>query len=455
MRGEARPTGGASVLVQSSGSGLQREYSAVVLVGGQGSRLRAVVDDRPKPLAEVHGRPFLAYLLDRIEAAGIREVVLACGYRAAQVEACFGARYRGLRLRYAVESEPLGTGGALRHALPLVRTPRLLVLNGDSICTADLAAFARDTVAEDCALVAVEVEDAREYGRLELDAEARVRRFVEKDGQGGAAWINAGIYSFNRARLAALPGRTPLSLEQEVLPAQADLRAWRSGAELLDIGTPERYAQAAAFLAGDCRGLLLLDRDGTLIEERHYLADPAGVKLLPGVGSALRRLRLAGYRLALATNQSGIGRGYFGAETLAAIHARMAALLLQEGVALDAILHCPHHPEEGCSCRKPRPGMLLQACSELGVAAAQSIVVGDKDCDVELARAGGAAAVLVRTGYGAATEAADRCDPDLCVDDLAALAEVLCGPGPGLGTAEPSVVLPQGRRPGVPQEVLT
>ncbi len=168
---------------------------------------------------------------------------------------------------------------------------------------------------------------------------------------------------------------------------------------------------------------IFLDRDGTILVERHYLDDPAGVELLPGAAEGLRRLARLG-PLVVVTNQSGLARGYFDRSTLAAIHRRMGELLAREGVELAAIEVCPHHPDDGCRCRKPRPGLALRAARRLGLDPARGIVIGDKACDVGLGRALGALAVLVRTGYGAREEAAGSCHPHLVADDLRHAAEL-------------------------------
>lgn len=171
--------------------------------------------------------------------------------------------------------------------------------------------------------------------------------------------------------------------------------------------------------------VVLLDRDGTIIADRHYLADPDQVELLPRAAEGLRRLRRAGCKLAVITNQSGVGRGLFSLETLQRIHGRMMELLLAEGVEIEGIFFCPHTPDDSCDCRKPQPGLIQQAAEALGFRPAECFVVGDKPCDVELGQAVGARTVLVRTGYGAAVDAEKSCNPDYTVDDLCKAADVI------------------------------
>lgn len=147
---------------------------------------------------------------------------------------------------------------------------------------------------------------------------------------------------------------------------------------------------------------VLLDRDGTLIEERHYLSDPEQVALLPGAAAAIRRLRHQGFRMVLVTNQSGVARGYFDEDVVERVHLRLAELLAARGARLDHVVHCPHHPDHGppCHCRKPAPGMAEAAREALDLDLGASWVIGDKLCDVELARNVGAKPILVRTGHG-------------------------------------------------------
>jgi D-glycero-D-manno-heptose 1,7-bisphosphate phosphatase len=171
------------------------------------------------------------------------------------------------------------------------------------------------------------------------------------------------------------------------------------------------------------RRYVILDRDGTLIEERNYLSDPAGVVLLPRALEGLRAFGVMGFSLVVVTNQAGIGRGYFTEADLHRVNDRLRALLREGGVDWDGLYYCPHAPNAGCECRKPKPGMALQAARELGFDPRQAVVIGDKACDVELGDAIGAQTILVRTGYGAELAADSdelaRLHPDAVVADLA------------------------------------
>jgi D-glycero-D-manno-heptose 1,7-bisphosphate phosphatase len=168
---------------------------------------------------------------------------------------------------------------------------------------------------------------------------------------------------------------------------------------------------------------VLVDRDGTLNVERNYLSDPDQLELIPGTAAAIKALKDAGFGVAVITNQSGIGRGYFDMATLDRVHARLAELLAAEGAAVDGIYLCPHGPDDDCGCRKPLPGMVEQAMAEHGFDPRAAAVVGDKEVDVELGRAVGAKTFLVRTGYGRKYEAATKADR--VVDDLAAAVQII------------------------------
>jgi D-glycero-D-manno-heptose 1,7-bisphosphate phosphatase len=153
---------------------------------------------------------------------------------------------------------------------------------------------------------------------------------------------------------------------------------------------------------------IILDRDGVLNHEApegSYVREPAEFRWLPGALEALAQLRRAGVRLSVVTNQAGVGRGLMSLQQLAAVHERMQTEAAAHGGALDAVLYCPHAPEEQCSCRKPAPGLIQAAVARSGIAVSDSLVVGDDRRDLEAAERAGVAAALVRTGKGRRTEA--------------------------------------------------
>ena len=170
---------------------------------------------------------------------------------------------------------------------------------------------------------------------------------------------------------------------------------------------------------------IFVDRDGTLIEEKHHLHDPAQVVLLPNTIAGLQLLQQRGCGLVVVTNQAGIGRGYYTEDDMHACNHRMCELLEIGGVTLDGIYFCPHAPHQACACRKPKPGMALQAAQELGIELAGSWVIGDKALDVNLATAIGGRGILVRTGYGLDEQTA--CSPHAIADDVLDAARIIIG----------------------------
>jgi NDP-sugar pyrophosphorylase family protein len=229
------------------------EISAVILAGGAGTRLRSVVADRPKSMALIHGRPFLSYLLDELSRQGLRHVVLSTGYMAGTITAEIGKTHRGMTVEYSHEAMPLGTAGAFRLALPLLKSDPVLAMNGDSFCQADLAEFLSEHVSRkaSASLVTTPLPDVERYGQVRADAAGRVTEFLEKGTFRGAGSINAGIYLLSRAFLESIPTGRMVSIEREVFPAWLGRGLYASPLErrFIDIGTPESYAAAEEFFS--------------------------------------------------------------------------------------------------------------------------------------------------------------------------------------------------------------
>jgi len=173
------------------------------------------------------------------------------------------------------------------------------------------------------------------------------------------------------------------------------------------------------------RPFVLLDRDGTIIVERHYLADPRQLEFLPGAIIGLQHMLTMGLGLVVVTNQSAVGRGFFEETQLELVHRHLRDLLKGEGIHLEGIYCCPHTPESHCACRKPCSGLAEQAAQELDFDLQASFVIGDKSADIELGRRVKATTFLVRTGYGAALVNDPTVNPDYVVDDLSAAARTI------------------------------
>ncbi len=219
---------------------------AIVLVGGLGTRLRALVSDVPKPLAPVAGRPFLAWVLDALAARGMRRTVLATGYLAEQIEALIGRRWLSMDVDYSVEAEPRGTGGAIALARDRLRGDTAHVLNGDSYADYDPERLQRhaQSLGTPLGVALVRVPDVGRYGAARVQ-DGRIIGFSEKGGV-GAGWINAGCYHLDQQVLAALPTGA-FSFESEVLApavAHGHVAGLPFEGRFIDIGVPEDFQRA-------------------------------------------------------------------------------------------------------------------------------------------------------------------------------------------------------------------
>jgi len=230
-----------------------KNVTALILAGGLGTRLQSALPNSPKVLAPVAGRPFLAYLMDQLIIAGFRNVILCTGYKGEQIRAAFGDQYKELNIQYSQEPEPLGTGGALRFALPLINTDSVLVTNGDSYVNCNLSDYIAWYFENDfqAALLLTYVPDTRRYGRVEVSKESRVLNFNEKGAGHGSGWINAGVYIFKRGLLELIPTGNFFSLEREFFPdlIGKGLYSFRSEGAFIDIGTPQSYALTEDFFS--------------------------------------------------------------------------------------------------------------------------------------------------------------------------------------------------------------
>jgi len=232
------------------------KITAVILSGGLGTRLRSVVLGRPKVLSEVNSRPFIAYLLDQLSLAGVKKVVLCTGYLGEQVKATFGEYYKDITLLYSQERITLGTGGALKLALPLLKSEPVLVLNGDSFCQADFVNFLNQHITKKAtaSLLLAEVPDFSRYGSVRMSMNGEITSFEEKSRKAGHGLINAGVYLLNNTFLESIPVNINISLEHEMFPLWINkgLYGFQNKGNFLDIGIPQDYAAAGRFFKELC-----------------------------------------------------------------------------------------------------------------------------------------------------------------------------------------------------------
>ena len=398
----------------------------VVLAGGRGTRLG--LQDRPKPMVPVSGKPLLEHLLEMAKASGMTDFVFLNGYKAEVIEEHFGNGDRfGVRIEHIRESQPLGTAGAVRAARHLLNET-FVVLYGDILMNVDLAAFVNFHKAHGgIGSVFVHPNDHPQDSDLVVaDATGRVESFLPKPHRPGADLpnlVSAALYVLEPRALDHVTASGPSDWGRDVLPQVVDdgerVFAYRSLEYAKDIGTPARIAQAEADLRSGrverlglqtSKPAIFVDRDGVLNTEINGVHVPEQLALLDGVGQAVREANRAGIPVICVTNQPDVAKGLLTAQTVDAVHAALDTRLAETGAYLDDLLYCPHHPETGwpnevvelkieCACRKPRPGMLLQAARSHNLDLSRSWMIGDRYADIAAAHAAGARGALVKTGH--------------------------------------------------------
>jgi D,D-heptose 1,7-bisphosphate phosphatase len=413
--------------------------------------------ETPKALILIGGKPVLQHQLELAARFGITEVSLFVGHLGGRIADFVGdgARF-GVRARVFVEHAPLGNAGALMAALDSL-PEQFFVLYGDVMAAVDLGrmgAFHLERGA-DVTTLAHPNDHPFDSDLLEVDAADRVtaiRPCPHPEGEDFDNLVNAALYAVRREAVRPLARPGKLDFTHDVLPAlvaRGDrVLARRSADYIKDMGSPARlkaverdWAAGRIRLAADGgkRRAVFLDRDGTINVERSYIRRPEQFELIPGVGPALRSLREAGFLLIVLTNQAVIARGEASEADVARIHRHLEWELGKLGAYLDAVYLCPHHPDGGfagerpelkivCDCRKPAPGLALQACRDFDIDPAASWMIGDHTRDIEMARRAGLRSILVRTGHAGADGAFDV-RPEHVADDLAAAADIIAAGG--------------------------
>lgn len=375
---------------------------AVILVGGRGTRLGTLTATTPKPLLAVADKPFLSYVIAALARQGFNDILLLAGYEGdAVLEFARHSSQPGSAVRCIVEDEPLGTGGALRHAQAYL-AEQFVLLNGDTLFDINLNDLVAAPLNAAMARLALRrVTDTTRFGRIMLDGD-RVRAMQEK-GVGGEGLINGGIYFLAKSIIELLPYGAS-SLEQDIFP-QLITDSRMEGREytgfFLDIGIPSDYENAQTTVLESLRHpAIFLDRDGVLNEDTNYVSLPEEVRWIHGAKFAVKRLNDLGYYVFVVTNQAGIARKYYTETTVNALHDWMQQELRSVGAHIDAFYFCPHHPDftGSCTCRKPEPGMILQALSEWPVIKESSFLIGDKEWDVVAANRAGIKGYLFSGG---------------------------------------------------------
>lgn len=374
----------------------------VILLGGLGTRLGALTQDTPKPLLKVGGVPFVEVIIAEARRRGFRKFLLLAGYRAEVVENYItGTDVPGrfdCTVEISLEATPLGTGGALVNALPLLDESFLLV-NGDTwfdFNWLDLVATSQANAAA-FGMGLRQVDSPDRYETIVLDG-TRVTA-VRPRGVGlPEALINGGVYYVRRDVIEGLA--MPSSLEADLLPrlvAEGRVTGVAYDGFFIDIGIPETFAAAQTSVpARRRRPAVFLDRDGVLNVDTGYVHSPEGFTWIEGAREAVKLFNDTGYYVFLVTNQAGVARGYYGEEAVHSLYAHMQTELRAVGAALDDWRYCPFHPEGKVEryrgshgWRKPEPGMILDLIAHWPVDTSRSFLIGDNPTDMAAAAAAG------------------------------------------------------------------
>lgn len=227
------------------------QTDVLILCGGQGSRLKKIVYDRPKPMAEINGNPFLDILINQVASYGFNRFILCTGYKAEFIEDYYHTSEKQIEIVFSKEKTPLGTGGAIKNAESVIKTSPFLVLNGDSFCPVDLKLFVdfHKNKHAHLSVVVTRADNNVEFGSLLLDESKRIIRFEEK-ATNELSYINAGIYLFEKEVLSNIPENTKFSLENELFARLigSDFFGFETEEKLIDIGTPVRYEEAKKYI---------------------------------------------------------------------------------------------------------------------------------------------------------------------------------------------------------------
>ena len=402
----------------------------VIMAGGRGTRIASVANDVPKPMINICGKPILEHQIDNLKACGLTDIILVIGYLGEKIKDYFGDGSRfGVCIEYFIEDHPLGTAGAL-FKMPQL-TEDFLLLCGDVIIDVDFnrfIAFHKEKKAwaslvahpnghpYDSSLLVTEIEAPKIAGGMPVDthrvicwmAKEDERLYYKNRVNAGIELISPELLKETMKNFVPRHPETPdkIDLDRDALKTNIGsgrIYAYDTPEYVKDMGTPDRFFEVEndiktgkvhAHNLKNRQKAIFLDRDGTINKMVGFITKPEQFELLPGVAKAIKAINKSGYLAIVITNQPVIARGDCTFEQLQTIHNKMETELGKEGAFVDAIYVCPHHTDKGfsgerpeykcdCDCRKPKPGLLLQAAKDFNIDLSQSYMIGDSDRDVK------------------------------------------------------------------------
>lgn len=395
----------------------------VIMAGGRGTRISELFPDIPKPMIPVCGIPVLEREISSLKEQGFTYIILTVGYKAESIMQHFGdGRKYGVQIEYFVEKEPLGNAGALFRIKDKL-TEDFLLLNADAMFNVDFNRFVKFHKAHNGLVTLFTHPNNHPYdsGLIVANKEKKVEQWLTKEDKRPKYYqnrVNAGLHVINPEALDLKVTTDKVDLDRQVLKplcSSGKIYCYDSPEYVKDMGTPERYETVCKdFENGtvEARNLknkqkaIFLDRDGTINKYVGFLRNIEQFELLSGVSEAIRKINQSGYLAVVVTNQPVIARGEVTYTELQEIHNKMETILGKDGAYLDGIYFCPHHPDKGfkgevkelkinCNCRKPNPGLLLQAASDFNINLEQSWMIGDGKNDIQAGKNAGCKTVLI------------------------------------------------------------
>lgn len=382
----------------------------VIMAGGKGTRITSVASDIPKPMILIEGKPVLEHEIECLRKQGFTDLILTVSHLGNIIMDYFGDGSKfGVHIEYYFEKEPLGNAGALFKIKDQL-TDDFLLLNADAMFDVDFNRFVAYHKQHNGLVTLFTHPNSHPYdsGLIVSNAFCQVEQWLAKEDIRPTYYknrINAGLHVINKEVLNQTINTQKIDLDRQLLKPLAGtgkMYCYDSPEYVKDMGTPERYyAVCADFKEGRVHAknlsqkqrAIFLDRDGVINKYVGFLRDIHQFELLPNVSKAIKKINNSGYLAIVVTNQPVIARGEVTREELNEIHNKMETFLGQEGAYLDGIYYCPHHPHKGyageivelkidCDCRKPKPGMLIQASKDFNINLNQSWMIGDSDNDI-------------------------------------------------------------------------
>lgn len=390
----------------------------VVIAGGQGTRIASVNSEIPKAMIPVCGKPIIEHEVELCKRYGFTDFLFIIGHMGDQISSYFGDGSKwGVNIDYYQETQPLGTAGALGYLKDKL-TEDFYVFYGDTIVDFDMDAMLKyhQNKNSDATLFLHPNDHPYDSDIVQLNAEGKVLKFDNKphpEGFVSKNIVNAALFIFSPKILDKIEVGVKSHIEKHVLPrcleTGMNLYGYVSPEYIKDMGTPDRYeavchdfenGKVARLNKKNPRPAIFLDRDGTINEEVNLLNKPEQLKLIEGAAEAIRLINKSDYLAIIVTNQPVIARNLCSIEELEYIHASLETMLGKERAYINAIYYCPHHPDKGypeerpeykidCECRKPKPGMLLQAAKDWNIDLSKSYMIGDSDRDLKVGQNAG------------------------------------------------------------------